>query len=200
MPPAKSERFELRVEADLMNRIDQWRSAQADLPSRAEAIRRLTTIGLSTQTTRQSFMAMKFQIIVAALTNGPGVRLDDAYVFAWDRDVYPYFHEGTPWHKPFRNDFAVTNDLMHELLVYLDRKWRDGTVPLTFYELESTFGVGGRGSGWDRLALIGACRYAYLSGAFDQNFWHQLVAPAEHPTEASEITDPFERERGIHLM
>jgi hypothetical protein len=36
-----SERFELRVPADWLQKIDDWRRRQSDLPSRAEAIRRL---------------------------------------------------------------------------------------------------------------------------------------------------------------
>jgi len=37
----KSERFELRVSEDFLRAIDDWRRKQPDLPSRAEAIRRL---------------------------------------------------------------------------------------------------------------------------------------------------------------
>lgn len=37
----KSERFEMRVSEELLDRVDEWRRQQADLPSRAEAMRRL---------------------------------------------------------------------------------------------------------------------------------------------------------------
>jgi len=40
MPP-KTERFEMRLELEMIARIDEWRRAQTDLPARAEAIRRL---------------------------------------------------------------------------------------------------------------------------------------------------------------
>jgi uncharacterized protein len=40
MPP-KTERFEMRLDTILIERIDAWRRKQDDLPSRAEAIRRL---------------------------------------------------------------------------------------------------------------------------------------------------------------
>ena len=43
----KSERFEMRLEPATLRRVDDWRAAQPDLPSRAEAIRRLINSGLS---------------------------------------------------------------------------------------------------------------------------------------------------------
>ncbi|MCD8497657.1 MAG: hypothetical protein LRZ85_05960 [Alphaproteobacteria bacterium] len=43
----KSERFEMRLDPEIIERVDTWRSEQMDIPSRAEAIRRLTEYGLS---------------------------------------------------------------------------------------------------------------------------------------------------------
>lgn len=43
---AKSERFELRLEQGLLDRVDMWRGKQADLPTRAEAVRRLLETAL----------------------------------------------------------------------------------------------------------------------------------------------------------
>ncbi|RUW45144.1 ribbon-helix-helix protein, CopG family [Mesorhizobium sp. M1A.F.Ca.ET.072.01.1.1] len=43
----KTERFELRLSTDLLSRIDEWRRAQPDLPSRSEAFRRLVEAGLA---------------------------------------------------------------------------------------------------------------------------------------------------------
>ena len=37
----KTERFEMRLDPEMIERIDQWRREQSDLPGRAEAIRRL---------------------------------------------------------------------------------------------------------------------------------------------------------------
>ena len=37
----KTERFEMRLDPETVGRIDDWRSRQSDLPSRAEAMRRL---------------------------------------------------------------------------------------------------------------------------------------------------------------
>lgn len=43
---AKSERFEMRLEENVLVRVDKWRSNQDDVPSRAEAMRRLVELGL----------------------------------------------------------------------------------------------------------------------------------------------------------
>lgn len=43
----KSERFELRLEQDTLDRVDEWRRVQGDMLSRAEAVRRLVETGLS---------------------------------------------------------------------------------------------------------------------------------------------------------
>jgi uncharacterized protein len=42
----KTERFEMRFDTEMLERIDEWRSCQSDLPSRAESIRRLIEKGL----------------------------------------------------------------------------------------------------------------------------------------------------------
>jgi hypothetical protein len=42
----KSERFEMRLDQTVLDKVDAWRSRQSDLPSRAEAIRRLMEVGL----------------------------------------------------------------------------------------------------------------------------------------------------------
>jgi uncharacterized protein len=46
MVPVKSERFEMRLDESTLERVDLWRSRQADLPSRAEGMRRLIEAGL----------------------------------------------------------------------------------------------------------------------------------------------------------
>jgi uncharacterized protein len=42
----KSERFEMRLDLNMIGRIDEWRSKQDGFPSRAEAIRHLANLGL----------------------------------------------------------------------------------------------------------------------------------------------------------
>jgi uncharacterized protein len=46
----KTERIELRLDADTVERIDEWRTRQADAPSRSEALRRLVEGGLEEHT------------------------------------------------------------------------------------------------------------------------------------------------------
>jgi uncharacterized protein YfbU (UPF0304 family) len=41
-----TERFEMRVDEDILERVDRWRGDQDDVPSRAEAMRRLVEIGI----------------------------------------------------------------------------------------------------------------------------------------------------------
>ncbi len=42
--------FQMRASAEFLRRVDDWRREQADLPSRAEAIRRLIQLGLQAGT------------------------------------------------------------------------------------------------------------------------------------------------------
>ena len=42
----QTERFQMRVSPSFIRLIDDWRRKQADLPSRAEAIRRLVERGI----------------------------------------------------------------------------------------------------------------------------------------------------------
>jgi uncharacterized protein len=44
---SKTERFELRLDIATLERLDEWRTEQEDLPSRAEAVRRLLDLGFS---------------------------------------------------------------------------------------------------------------------------------------------------------
>ncbi len=50
----KSERFEMRLDEETLSRVDEWRSRQGDLPSRAEAMRRLVEVGLAEPAKRRS--------------------------------------------------------------------------------------------------------------------------------------------------
>ena len=43
----KMERFEMRVDPHMVQRVDAWRAEQPDMPSRAEAMRRLADTGLA---------------------------------------------------------------------------------------------------------------------------------------------------------
>jgi uncharacterized protein YfbU (UPF0304 family) len=43
----KGERFEMRLDEDVLNRVDQWRAKQSDVPTKTEAMRRLVELGLA---------------------------------------------------------------------------------------------------------------------------------------------------------
>jgi hypothetical protein len=49
MPPEKKfdAQIHLTISTDMLKRVDRWRAAQADVPNRSEAIRRLVDLGLS---------------------------------------------------------------------------------------------------------------------------------------------------------
>lgn len=45
--------FQMRATEEFLRRIDDWRRSQPELPSRAEAIRRLVELGLKTAVPRR---------------------------------------------------------------------------------------------------------------------------------------------------
>lgn len=189
----RTERFELRLDKQMIESIDAWRSRQPDTPTRSEAMRRLAAIGMNNETGKQLYELTRFQVLTMSLTPGPGDRLSDGYVFAWDRGVYPWNDEGTDLHVPFEPYFRVSKEMGHELSQYLDEKWLSKEVP-TFYELETYYGVRLGRTLWTRGALLVSCRYMFLNELFDKPFWKKLLTPTQHPTEASVITRKFDRE------
>lgn len=50
---AKTERFEMRLDPSILERVDDWRRGENDLPSRSEAIRRLVEVGLGSKQNKQ---------------------------------------------------------------------------------------------------------------------------------------------------
>ena len=67
MPPLKSERFELRLDGDILTRIDNWRSRQGDMPTRAEAMRRLVETGLARSSPEVITFRSADKLIIAML-------------------------------------------------------------------------------------------------------------------------------------
>ena len=51
----RTERFELRLDEEALERIDEWRGDQPDVPNRSEAVRRLMTAGLENPGAQQTF-------------------------------------------------------------------------------------------------------------------------------------------------
>ncbi|TPL52051.1 hypothetical protein FJ937_11860 [Mesorhizobium sp. B2-4-4] len=145
---------------------------------------------------------MKFNILSMAMHPEMGRRIDDAYVYAWDNNVYPIFHDGASWHQAFEDDFDVTKEMMDELSARLDKAWDggQGTAP-TFYELESLYDARHGGGDWDRSALIGAMRYmALCQHRFDKKFFQQVTRNSGAPAEANHFADPMDRDSDIFFM
>lgn len=189
MPP-KSERFELRLDSEILYRIDEWRGKLPDLPSRSEAIRRLIEAGLGHPEDEQLFQLARFNVLAAAKTKGFDQALSPAYIYAWEEGVYPIFQQMGGLHKPFASHFRVTEQMMDELSKFLDDRWLAKEVP-SFYQLEDHYKVRSGRTAWDRVSLLIACRYMFLDRAFDEDFWKSLLRESDHPTEAKSIIRKF---------
>src|SRR3546814_18750057 len=88
----KSERFELRLDQSILDRIDEWKDALPDRPPRSEAVRRLVDQALTHERDRQLFQPMRFTVLTAALTL-ERAHNNNADVFAWDKQNYHVPHE-----------------------------------------------------------------------------------------------------------
>lgn len=64
----KTERFELRLDPSILERVDTWRGDQPDLPTRAEAVRRLVEEGLATRSRSNFVLNNQEKLIVWLLT------------------------------------------------------------------------------------------------------------------------------------
>jgi antitoxin MazE len=193
---SKTERVELRLTSDLIGEIDAWRTQQADVPTRSEAIRRLTVRGMSQNQERQLFEIARFQIKLAAANPATAARLPLSYVYAWEWRLYPMHDDIDGISKSFEEFFNIKEDQVYELARFLDDRWL-GNDPITFYQLEDHFNVRGNGRRWDRIKLISVCRYFFLLRHFDDSFWKHLLSPMEYPTEAASISSSPDEERAI---
>lgn len=187
MSSIKSERVELRLDSHVFDKIDEWRSKEADLPNRSEAIRRLIQKGL-TASDRQAYVGIKLQIMLAAKSPGSENYLSDAFVFAFIYDVYPAFCTGhESWAEPFEPCFEVSKEMIVDLHSYLEDQWKRNQK-LTFNELEKAY----RSKEWNRDKLIYACRYMFLNEMFlDQ--WESLLLEGEYPPKAKSINKKTDR-------
>ena len=190
----KNERFELRLDSEILERIDKWRGGRPDLPSRSEAVRQLVEAGLGRPEDKQLFQIARFNVLVAAKAE----LLPDAYAYAWANGVYPLFHEVAYLHEPFAAQFEVTKEMLEELGTYLDDRWLAKNVP-SFYKLEDHYEVRLGVSGWNRHRLVAACRYMFLDGSFDKPFWDALLKGSDHPSEAKAITQKFNVKDDIYF-
>ena len=146
-----------------------------------------------TATAEMLFNLQKFQIL--QLYTDPQERrgVTDAYAFAWSSGVFPVQEQSASWHQPYEDFFDVGEEMLVELLRFLDGLWI-GQKTITFYDLEDHYDIHGQshpGPVWDRSQLIDACRYFRLRGAFDDRFWLAMFEGANCPTEARCIMESF---------
>jgi hypothetical protein len=55
----KNSRFELRTSTEFLQAIDDWRRQQPEIPSRADAIRRLVELGIEAEKSRAKKAGLK---------------------------------------------------------------------------------------------------------------------------------------------
>ena len=152
-------------------------------------------------TNKSLFQLMRFNILNSGRADMNASPFSTAYIYAWESGVFPAFNEGADWHKPFPEQFNVSEDEVLELGKLLDDKWLEKT-PITFYELEDHYGVRGstHSSGnWDRIKLLNTCRYMYLNSMFDDSFWSSLTENGKCPSEAHSICRPLS-ETDVYFM
>ncbi|ADC63443.1 hypothetical protein [Allochromatium vinosum] len=152
-------------------------------------------------TNESLFQLMRFNILNSGRSDLDNSPFTSAYIYAWESGVFPAFNEAADWHKPFSEQFDVTEEEVLALGKLLDEKWLAKT-PITFYELEAHCGV--RGStyssvSWNRAKLVVTCRYMYLNRMFDDSFWSALVKNGECPSEAHSICMPL-KQSDIYFM
>lgn len=65
---SKTKRFEMRLDSELLNRVEQWRREQSNLPSQAEAMRQLLEIALAkTQRAEELILNKPNRLIISLL-------------------------------------------------------------------------------------------------------------------------------------
>lgn len=188
------ERFELRLSPECIEAIDKWRAEQADVPSRAEAARRLLEVGLGASN-RQTYLMMKFLLLTTYMQLGEE-RISSATAFAWSRDIHPIYDEGG-WAEPYGNQFQVTERMLEELQSFLHGAFESGK-PASFYQLEDHF-VRKAGQLWSRAKLVNACHYMHEEGqVLPEEVWKELLRGSDHPIEAKQIVSKVE-ERHVYV-
>ncbi|PXW53756.1 hypothetical protein DFO55_11123 [Grimontella sp. AG753] len=145
------------------------------------------------------FIQQRLQILHIGKYHG---EFGDAYLYAWESGVYPLMSDtdGSVIRNPhelYAPYFTKPREKVEFLLKHLSEAWRKKSG-LTFYDLEDELGVRGYAShGWDRGDLIHICRYLYLDGCFDENFWNTFTENGKCPSEALSLASDFDRELDI---
>lgn len=94
------ERFEMRIDSDLLERIDQWRQGEDDTPSRAEAARRLIEAGLTYDIKKQGPVLSDGEKLLAVMLGDliKGMKIDsDADVDLVQKAIYGGHYWALGW-------------------------------------------------------------------------------------------------------
>lgn len=140
------------------------------------------------------FELMRSQILAIALNPATNKAVTQASAYAWQYRLYPVA-DGTDLHRKFGPLFTIPEAQVAELRDYLDGRWRANQHP-TFYQLEDHYQ---HSESWDRCKLIEVCRYFFLAGLFDQDFWRSLLIAGQFPVEAGGIADEFDPVEDLSL-
>lgn len=65
----RAERFEMRLDSGLLDEVDRWREKQGDMPSRAEAVRRLLEFALGGALREETQLSRKDRLMFWLLTD-----------------------------------------------------------------------------------------------------------------------------------
>ncbi len=131
------------------------------------------------------FSMQKFQIMSHFTNSAAETKISAPYAYAWEKGVFPILDDVAEWHKPFAKVFPVQEDMMKELIEYLQERFEKG-ITVTFYELEEHYGIKVAhilGDRWSRFMLAHACRYLNLHNKFSKEFWAEMVDDGKCPVE-----------------
>ena len=97
----KTERFEMRLDQNTLERIDQWRTTQEGLPSRAEAIRRLIDMSLDGDATEKKVKLSDGERLILAMLcdQHKALNIDDGEIDAEfvSSAIYSGHHWALKW-------------------------------------------------------------------------------------------------------
>lgn len=117
----KTERFEMRLDLDMLERVDSWRSKQSDIPSRAEAVRQLIDSGLAASRPQESRFSDGEKLIFWALKDlwaHQKGRQDDGIDMDFVGEAISLGHEwALDWQYPgmFGEDSVTAEEIVWEV-------------------------------------------------------------------------------------
>ncbi len=136
------------------------------------------------------YSMQKFQIMSLFTNSAAEQKVSAPYAYAWEKGIYPVLDEVAEWHRPFVDMFIVEEEMVKELIEFLDERYKK-EIPMSFYELEEHYGIKGAarsGDKWDRFTLAHACRYLCNHKKFDENFWVAMMDDGKSPIETKCVT------------